>query len=74
VFFRTFRKKCKILGFFYVAQEKLLVILLTVRIMPKLSVIRIKLFLNQTTTSAIYIYVSLFGGADYAITENDIKR
>jgi hypothetical protein len=38
----------------YVAQEKVSVIRLTVRIMLKLTVIRIKLFLNRTSTSSQY--------------------
>jgi hypothetical protein len=37
---------------FFVAQEKLSVIRLTVRMMPKLTVIRIKLFPNRTNTSS----------------------
>jgi hypothetical protein len=51
-FFLLFGLFLQFLLIFYVAQEKLSVIRLTVRIMPKLTVIRINKIFNRTNTSS----------------------
>jgi hypothetical protein len=55
--FRAFRFFFQFWLIFYVAKEKMSVIQITDRIMPKLTVIRIKLFLNRTNTSTVMLFM-----------------